>query len=40
MATGDDNDDNNKDGATTTMTTTMAMARGAMGYNDNGSGRR
>ncbi len=40
MATGDDDDDD-KDGATTTTTTTtMATARWAMGYNDDGGGRR
>jgi len=39
MATGDDND-GDEDGATTMMMTTMATARQAMGYNDNGGGRR
>ena len=42
MATGDDDDDddNDKDGATTTTTTATATARRAMGYNDDGGGRR
>ncbi len=41
MAMGDDDDDN-EDGATMTMTatTTTATARRAMGYNDDGGGRR
>jgi hypothetical protein len=39
MATGDDND-GNEDGVTTTTTMTMATARWAMGYNDDGGGRR
>ncbi len=39
MAMGDDDDDN-EDGVTTMTMTTMATARRAMGYNDDGGGQR
>jgi hypothetical protein len=39
METGDDDDDDDEDGATT-MTMTTVTARRAMGYNDDGGGRR
>jgi hypothetical protein len=38
MATGDDYDDG--DGAATATATTTATARRAMGYNEDGGGRR
>jgi hypothetical protein len=38
MATGDDYDDS--DGAATATATTTATARRAMGYNEDGGGRR
>ena len=39
IETGDDDDDDDEDGATT-MTMTTVTARRAMGYNDDGGGRR